>query len=1730
MTRSNTDRAALSGPAKTSRRETRLRWILLSALVAMLLPSEVYTQASSDGQRSSPVVAEVRQDAEWFGDFPSRAVGQPGHDEAIDALRWRIEAVEGVQVWAQEFPVVAPQTIEASLTLETGPLPGRHRVYPLWPASARLNTTPAEGIDGGLVYIGSAKFDEIPARSLRGQIAVMEMTNGEGWTNAGAFGARAILFLGSKSETRFDMRSHELLIPLNLPRFYLPEGELADALRNREVTRGRLYSKGAWREVTATNLYALAPSRDPGAGRKAIMVAVQADSMCMIPERSPGADTAVDVAVALAMLRQFAEFPPEHPFLFAFIDSFAINMRGMRFMLAALAAPPSSRQDAAREDMKRLEEYRRFAEVAERLRDDPAAVFKLHRQEFRSLHAFIKDEASQSVLQIENVVMPLRLRLYEADELKPAEAESIQDEIDALSLKRAQFNTARKRMLKGPKKALMAQVAQRFGGSEPAESQLQDFISDELMGHATELWRRALERIDGQVADVEAQLARVAMRDQLQAEICRALNLPKGDDVPLSFVFGIELSDAGIVAGPNTAGRFHHNQGGSHMDQFIGWLAKTDWEAMDADVTGDVSCAVSTETWTTSDSKNSYIVDEMPMFTSTVVSFGLPHASWATLDGYRAKVDTPQDRPDRLQWDRLAPQIDLTAAILKRLANDPSFDPQAEVGARWRTVVGKLVAQAPGEPVARLPQKGYLASLNVGPAAVQAGRYIPRWYLCGGVGIRRQEFAFSGWDGAFFVRDLPTNMWWVVGQRSIQAHLPAEDGSIVSTIDLNSIGSETNFNTRLGSTIGAELAPLSATVFPCKEMNAYQLFDPRFLTVMDGISIMDARRGNLPKRLNFGMTYGLVSCLTEPFVRWQIILRMGITTNRILLLNLQEDIIESTASVRDAAIGFGMDEPLPRIPAHQAAHDMFLLDKRRLKDYRQAGIRSEAIEDIHRRTEKLLAQADKAIERDDGGALFYAATGALANEVRAYKAIRHLGNDVVRAVVFLLLALVPFSLAMERLLFASPHPYRQLACTAAIFLAMTAALWSFHPAFRITSQPLIIVMAFGIIFMGFLVVMVVVLKFKANMEEMKSDRAESSGARTSRMGLASTAIRLGLANMRKRRLRTALTGVTIVLITFAMLCFTSTSTYVGQKDMRLKLKEGKPAPYTGVLLRQPSQRAMQRHITGYLENILENMTSEGSESGLPLGIDPAEDVAYRYWWIKNFEYDNWRLHVKNPLTCRQVSMCAALGLSGTESAFTEVAKVLPNWERFAELERGFTETQRGGCYLAEDVAADLGAAPGDTLMVAGFALEVVGAYDPDALEELVDLDGRPLLPVDYGAMPTSQRSIKMSGNTLLRSTTSHTALMASEVQSGAGMTLEEDLPYESASRTIVLPALLLGKMDPTGDTSLRSMAVRTDTIEAARALASEAGHRFAFPSFYGSPDEGVQILVLVPFLPHSPRSLAILMIIAGLIIFNTMMSSIADRKKEIYIYTSMGLAPLHIGVLFLAEAVTYGLMGSIFGYIAGQGLATFLSFMGWMDTASLNYSGTHAIATMAVVVAITIVSSLIPAYLAGRLAVPSNKMRWAVPPPVDGVIEDKLPFTVTGKTANGIILYLYDYFDAHRDGTIGCFLTDRLDFFYREDEPALTGLSGTVSLAPYDMGVLQDFEITVRPTDTEDILEIDIALRHQAGQTAIWTRLNRTFLGELRGQLLGWRNLRAGRVLRYISDAKERLTAVTTGG
>ena len=129
---------------------------------------------------------------------------------------------------------------------------------------------------------------------------------------------------------------------------------------------------------------------------------------------------------------------------------------------------------------------------------------------------------------------------------------------------------------------------------------------------------------------------------------------------------------------------------------------------------------------------------------------------------------------------------------------------------------------------------------------------------------------------------------------------------------------------------------------------------------------------------------------------------------------------------------------------------------------------------------------------------------------------------------------------------------------------------------------------------------------------------------------------------------------------------------------------------------------------------------------------------------------------------------------------------------------------------------------------------------------------------------------------------------------------------------------------------------------------------------------------------------AVPLAIAGLIIFNTMMGSIAERRREIHVYTSLGLAPLHVGALFVAEAMTYGLIGTVFGYVIGQGVGTVLLKLGWLGNVTLNYSGTSAMLTMGLILLIVLLSALVPARLASRIAAPSIERSWRVPLPGGG--------------------------------------------------------------------------------------------------------------------------------------------------
>src|SRR6266700_7604696 len=68
-------------------------------------------------------------------------------------------------------------------------------------------------------------------------------------------------------------------------------------------------------------------------------------------------------------------------------------------------------------------------------------------------------------------------------------------------------------------------------------------------------------------------------------------------------------------------------------------------------------------------------------------------------------------------------------------------------------------------------------------------------------------------------------------------------------------------------------------------------------------------------------------------------------------------------------------------------------------------------------------------------------------------------------------------------------------------------------------------------------------------------------------------------------------------------------------------------------------------------------------------------------------------------------------------------------------------------------------------------------------------------------------------------------------------------------------------------------------------------------------------------------TLFIPILIAALIVLNTMLNAVFERQKEIHIFSSIGLAPNHVAMLFMAESLVYAVLRAIAGYELGQGTA-----------------------------------------------------------------------------------------------------------------------------------------------------------------------------------------------------------------
>jgi hypothetical protein len=238
-----------------------------------------------------------------------------------------------------------------------------------------------------------------------------------------------------------------------------------------------------------------------------------------------------------------------------------------------------------------------------------------------------------------------------------------------------------------------------------------------------------------------------------------------------------------------------------------------------------------------------------------------------------------------------------------------------------------------------------------------------------------------------------------------------------------------------------------------------------------------------------------------------------------------------------------------------------------------------------------------------------------------------------------------------------------------------------------------------------------------------------------------------------------------------------------------------------------------------------------------------------------------------------------------------------------------------------------------------------------------------------------------------------------------------------------------------------------------------------------------------------------------------MLSSVNDRRKEIFTLSALGLAPVHVAVLFFAEAAVYSVMGGMGGYLLSQIFAKSVEAAaghGWVTAPTMNYSSMNAMFSILLVMLTVMASTIYPAWKASRSANPGIQRKWKMPDPVDDRYDFLFPFTVSQYDMVGLISFLEEYFIARRDRTVGSFAADDIRIDREGDR---FSLSATVWLQPFDQGICQTFELQTIPGDIEGIDEVRVVMRRQAGPPVIWRRSSSVFVDDIREQFIFWRTI-----------------------
>ncbi len=1082
-----------------------------------------------------------------------------------------------------------------------------------------------------------------------------------------------------------------------------------------------------------------------------------------------------------------------------------------------------------------------------------------------------------------------------------------------------------------------------------------------------------------------------------------------------------------------------------------------------------------------------------PAFDSEAVVFVGKHGiTLATPNDVREKVDTPLDKIEYVNVENLTRQTKTIAGLLMKASRDGDLFPSLKMQLEDKAHDLK------GHVYWWNPKEGFTPNTPVAGAVVTYE--LPEFKSC--TGVRRLMVTLSDQQGEFHFQSIRQEK----GTVEIRAYKLDEDGKIVYAPDMGWDGNETYPIKVENNWWDLEMMEV---LFRCQALTLFEIIDSRYFTALDVLNLLTPDN-SIPIKYGYCLGFSEGSKQSEkeenvtqaavvfgrPGSRVKILMGTSLFGIKYLLSNAPEELLinpvaeeQVSVEVLNRALGQGYDisQGIITWPAYKIARDMWVVDDVRLKALVRYGVRNERIERLHQEARAALLAAKRYKEQLQYDKAIASARKAWGLEARGYPDVKGTANDTVRGIIFYFALLLPFSFFMERLLFGAKQITKQIIGTAGIFVAVFMVLQFVHPAFKLSTSPYVIFLGFVILALGLAVLAIVVSKFNQELKKMKRTASGVYEADVGRVSATMAAIILGINNLRKRPLRTGLTATTLILLTFTVLSFTSIKT--SMKFYKLP-RDNKP-PYQGGLIRDRNWKGLQNSVLEYTRSAF-----AGKAITIP-----------RCWYIAKTKGEKAYIDFQALSTGQKSFANGLLGLTPQEVEATKLDRLL-----VGPRSRWFKPGERKVCILPTDMADLVGITSEDVgevnIRMLGSDFRVIGLIDSEKFNQFRDLDDEKLTPVDT----VTERTRLEKG-------------LTENPNLEAAAPIQTFLHLE-ASNVMILPYQYV--MDLGG--TLRSVAVTSFRDEQGRPKEDflsdieEFMLRVALTMFVGKGDKVEVYSSLGATSLSGIANLLIPILIAALIVLNTMLGAVYERHTEIGVYSSVGLAPVHIAALFLAEATVYATLGAVGGYLVGQVVTKILMSTNMLSGISLNYSSLSAVWSTIVVMATVFLSTIYPAKKAAAMSVPDVTRKWVLPEPEGDYWRFDFPFTVGGTEALGMYVYLSKVFDSYGEGSIGDFTTENVKLSAVKYNGAVGyRISLLTWLAPYDLGVSQVVTFDAIPTGKYNIYRIEVHIHRLSGEVASWKRLNRGFLSSLRKRFLVWRTVSPDMKQQYTAEGKRLL-------